>query len=254
MPIDYSKFDKIDCDDEEDDRQSRRDGFTEVLQKCMQQLGDKQASEDSAFAGLRPGELPPLPLDDFDIGAPLGDYPSDLGKGSKGLEFEKLLCEARQLLLCRLVAQPGASDISRALLLEGELHVLAGRYRKALLAALALTLATGGDGSQPDAGAATGNATVAGVAVGAPRAGSPPEEWAAPAMVIEMVASYQLGDRDHAVAIRNRLKEMNRNSLSQHLQKRFDGTSEILDVVPQFLNYLKSAEQEKEANSLFDLQ
>jgi len=73
-------------------------------------------------------------------------------------------------------------------------------------------------------------------------------------MVIEMVAAYQLGDRDHAVAARNRLKEMNRDSLSQHLHKRFEGTSEILDVVPQFLNYLKNAEQEKEANSWLDLQ
>jgi len=259
MPIDYSKFDKIDCDDEEDDRQARRDGFTEVLQKCMQQLGDKQAADDSALAGLRLGEFPAplessLAPDDFDIGAPPGDFPGDLGKGSKGLDLGKLLSEARQLLLFRLVARPGASDIPRALLLEAELHVLAGRYRKALLAALALKLVTGGDGSQPDAGAASGNATVAGVAVGVPNAGSPPEEWAAPAMVIEMVAAYQLGDRDHAVAARNRLKEMNRDSLSQHLHKRFEGTSEILDVVPQFLNYLKNAEQEKEANSWLDLQ
>lgn len=255
MPIDYSKFDKIDCDDEEDDRKARNDGFTEILQQCMHQLGEKQAAEDSAFAGLRPGALPPpvsssIPPDDFDIGAPPLDFPgdfgssADLGRGSQGLEFDKLRSEAWQLLLSRLVVRPGAANISRVLLLEAELHVLAGRYRQALLAALALSLATGSDDTQANAKAASGVATVSGVAIGLHSAGSPPEEWVAPALVIEMVAAYQLGDRDHAVAVRDRLKEMSRDSLSQHLRKRFEGTSEILDLVPQFLNYLKAAEQE----------
>merc|ERR1712118_262338 len=70
----------------------------------------------------------------------------------------------------------------------------------------------------------------------------PPEEWAAPALVIEMVAAYQLGDREHALATRDVLKEMRRDSLSEHLKKRFEGTSEILELVPQFLSLLKAAD------------
>lgn len=249
MPIDYSKFDKIDCDDEEDDRKTSDAGFRDILQQCMQQLDEKRAAEEGVLSGLRPGELPSpfgsgIPPDDLDIGAHPGEFPGDfgagLGSGSKPLELEKLRSEAWELLLTRLVARPGAADIPRALLLDGELHLLGGRFRQALLAALALSFAAGSDGCPSHSSAGGGGAA------GLHSAKGLCKEWMAPAMVIEMVAAYQLGDRDHAAAVRDRLKEIPHDSLSQHLQKRFEGTSEILELVPQFLNYLKAAEQEKQ--------
>ena len=62
-------------------------------------------------------------------------------------------------------------------------------------------------------------------------------------MLLILVSSYQLGDREHAVVTRDQLAGMRRDFLSTHLQKRFYGTSEILELVPQFLSLLQNAEE-----------
>jgi len=103
------------------------------------------------------------------------------------------------------------------------------RYRQALVAALAVQIATA-DEHDSSGKWAFG-------------------EWTAPTMVIEMVCNYQLGDRDRAVELRNHLQPMDRGALSQHLAKRFEGTSEVLELVPQFLNFLQSAEQQELADA-----
>merc|ERR1712129_553665 len=70
----------------------------------------------------------------------------------------------------------------------------------------------------------------------------------------EMVCSYQLGDRDHAVQLRETLKSMDRSSMSEHLAKRFDGTCEVLELVPAFLNLLKACERPRNSRSSRDSQ
>merc|ERR1712100_147206 len=66
----------------------------------------------------------------------------DLGGGSRPLDLLSLQKQAMQLLLTRLICRPGASNIARALLLDAELDLLSCRYQQALIAALALKLAT----------------------------------------------------------------------------------------------------------------
>jgi len=238
-PIDYSRFDKIGSDDEEDAPAGGADRarLNEALQQCLQQIGKQNGTERGEPAAA---SLPSMSRGRALLG---GDEAADpfgrsLGVGgapgpdlfaagaSRGLELAALRKEAWRLLVSRLVVRPGAAGATRALLLEAELHLVACRYRQALVASLALGLATSRE--QPGAG--------------------PPEEWAVPAMVVEMVAAYQLGDREHAIATRDRLKALDGPcpTLSQHLRKRFEGTSEILDLVPHFLNMLQassSAEQ-----------
>ena len=131
----------------------------------------------------------------------------DAGGGSRPLDLAALHDQAFRLLLTRLVCQPGASNIARALLLDAELELLACRYQQALVTTLALKLAT----SQENPTALSSQGTrqlcrTGGVA-------EPPEDWLAPALVIEMVAAYQLGDRQHAVATSERLKDIRRQGL-----------------------------------------
>lgn len=244
MPIDYSKFDNIGSDDEDDVRDPK-DNLAEVMQQCLRQLGERSTNSgekgpsgasfgDSLFPysdpgyALDPGAPDPF-ADDIDYG--LGEG----GGSSRALDLVALRDEAFKLLLNRLICRPDAANVARTLLLESELDLLACRYNQALVGALALKLAT----TRGSCYAASKSVTqrvnlslVSGVA----------EEWAVPAMVIEMVASYQLGDREHAVDVRDQLRDMPKDSLSQHLQKRFDGTSEILELVPQFLSLLKAQE------------
>jgi len=253
MPIDYSKFDNIGSDDE-DDVKDPKDNLAEVMQQCLRQLGERSANSgeknpsgasygDSLFPyadpgfALDPGAPDPF-ADDMDFG--LGDC----GGSSRALDFSALRNEAFKLLLNRLICRPDAANVARTLLLESELDLLACRYHQALVGAVALKLATTrGSSFAPSKSAATQRInlleTISGVA----------EEWAVPAMVIEMVAAYQLGDREHSVDVRDQLQAMPKESLSQHLQKRFDGTSEILELVPQFLSLLKAAEADKAADT-----
>jgi len=235
MPIDYAKFDHIGSDSE-DEAKPPKDDFQDIMQKCLRQLGQKEAAGADC---LDPG----YNFDPGDIGAPdpFTDDPMSMFGGGSGsdrsgaLDFTALHEEAFQLLLTRLVCQPGASSTSRALLLEAELDLLACRYQQALVGALALKLAT----ARADADVDT---TPHGTRQLRRRQGEPPAELAA-ALVIEMVSAYQLGDREHAVATRDQLAGMRRDLLSTHLQKRFDGTSEILELVPQFLSLLQKAEE-----------
>mmetsp|Transcript_62438 Transcript_62438/g.173028 ORF Transcript_62438/g.173028 Transcript_62438/m.173028 type:complete len:236 (-) Transcript_62438:60-767(-) len=224
MPIDYSKFDGI-GDDEEEEEERRAGGpgrgggdLTQLLQ-ALQQLGEERGAGPPEVSALDP--LPPTPLAD-----PLDDY--DSAGSSRPLDIEGLRAEAWQLLVSRLVLRPGAATVQRRLLLEAELHLVASRYQEALVAALALQMA--GDGG------------------GAGSAGLPGGPWAVPAAVVEMVGSYQLGDRDRAVVLRNSLRKADRSMLSEHLQKRFEGTSEVLELVPEFLNLLKAAERDERAS------
>lgn len=248
MPIDYSKFDNIGSDDE-DDVKEPKDNFAEVMQQCLRQLGERSAANgeklssgpdygdgffpcaDPGFA-LDPGAPDPF-ADDLDFGFGEG------GGSSRALDFTALRDEALKLLLKRLICRPDAANMARTLLLESELDLLGCRYHQALVGAVALKLATT-RGSSFSASKSTTQrislSPVSGVA----------EEWAVPAMVIEMVATYQLGDREHAVVVRDQLKAMPMESLSQHLQKRFDGTSEILELVPQFLSLLKAADPQSQ--------
>eukprot|EP00747_Dinoflagellata_sp_TGD_P169127 gnl/TRDRNA2_/TRDRNA2_197266_c0_seq1.p1 gnl/TRDRNA2_/TRDRNA2_197266_c0~~gnl/TRDRNA2_/TRDRNA2_197266_c0_seq1.p1 ORF type:complete len:222 (+),score=64.46 gnl/TRDRNA2_/TRDRNA2_197266_c0_seq1:83-748(+) len=221
MPIDYSKFDSIvDSDEEEDTTKDRRLAENaEALHKCLRELGGAKASQasDASFAPCPP------PAED-DLLDPWCDQEATDAFASRPLDLEVLQQEAWLLLVGRLVTRPGsAAGIARDLLLEAELHLMSSRYREALTAAFALSMT----------------------------AASPPEAWAAPALVVEMVASYQLGDRDRAVGVGDRLKAMDRSTLSQHLQVRYKGTVDVLELVPQFLSLLKSKESEKAAGEEF---
>merc|ERR1712039_398576 len=148
-------------------------------------------------------------------------------------------------LCTRLVVRAaGASTLPRALLLEAELHMIASRYRQALVAAIALQLATtpaGGPGGCFDrkSGESEGLAKTT---------------FATAAAVVEMVSCYQLGDRERAVQLRETLRtvipqaasELDPNiQISQHLQARFKGTSEVLELVPGLLELLRRSEEEQ---------
>lgn len=269
MPIDYSKFDGLgDSDDDEDDKRAgnNRGGgggedFEKLLQQCMEQAAKKDGAEQQrqsqreqpdllaaagfGATGRRRGGgggvavAPPAgrggfddeglgSLDPYDDG--FGDFDDGMGS-SRALDLEALRAEAWRLLAARLVAaaaSPAAAS-ARGLLLEAEVHMLASRYRQALVAALAVQLATVDAGGKPDGSRPYG-------------------DWTAPTLVIEMVCSYQLGDRDRAMALRERLEQMDRSGISQHLAKRFEGTCEVLELVPQFLSFLQQAEKDQKAN------
>mmetsp|Transcript_21797 Transcript_21797/g.58252 ORF Transcript_21797/g.58252 Transcript_21797/m.58252 type:complete len:286 (+) Transcript_21797:99-956(+) len=276
MPIDYSKFDGIGDDDDEDDRRGggyRGGGgggggadFEQLLQQCLQQAAEKEGKEPPdllAAAGLGGGPPPPPPIsppppppppcgafgDLMGLGAldPLGAGYGDEGGldgldsglgASRCLDVEAIRAEAWRIFVRRLVSQcaaASAASVPRGLLLEAEVHILAGRYRQALVAAYAVQLAT--------ADATAGPSDARSAAAGA--ADRPYGEWTAPTLAIEMICSYQLGDRDRAVELRTRLQSMDRSMLSEHLAKRFAGTSEVLELVPQFLEFLQAADQEQ---------
>lgn len=268
MPIDYSKFDNIGDSDDEDDRRAGSSGggggggggggagvdFQQLLRELQKSEGKEQGGRVDpgqlpdlyAAAGLggakgsrRKGPAPlapPPPASGMGLGA-LDSYldPYDDGYGgledglgaSRALDYVGLRAEAWQLLCTRLVALAGpAESVPRILLLEAEVHLLASRYRQAVVAGLAVQLATEGtQGSTPE---------------------TPYGEWTASTFALEMVCSYQLGDRDHAVQLRETLKSMDRSSMSEHLAKRFDGTCEVLELVPAFLNLLKAQEQQEQ--------
>lgn len=252
MPIDYSKFDRINCDEDEEDREAGRndrggsDDFAQLLQQCLQNLGDQH--------GDGPGAEPPW------AESPALMPSSDDEEFSRSLDWATLRGEAWRLLCTRLVVHPsGVLGAKRAMLLEAEFHVLAGRYRQALVAALALQLATS------SSGAPGGPQTMQLGGRAVPEL--PGGDWALPASVIEMVSCYQLGDRGRALELREVLHERLQSksqtsgivssgpseasacSLSQHLQRRFEGTSEVLELVPELMNLLRAAEAEAPAGA-----
>uniref|UniRef100_A0A7S0ZTN5 Uncharacterized protein n=1 Tax=Noctiluca scintillans TaxID=2966 RepID=A0A7S0ZTN5_NOCSC len=210
MPIDYSKFDNIEDSDDEPPPPGGKDHGLDFLQQYLKGAEGSGRSDDASLLDHNP----------------YPDLDDDFGGGAERLEncldASPFRDEAWTLLLARLVVNPRAAELPRLLLLEAELQISASRYRDALIAAIAVSLVVGEED------------------VGNWACGKMPEEWAAPVLVIEMVAAYQLGAREHAVELRDQLKTMNRESLSKHLQKRFDGTSEILELVPQFLSMLQS--------------
>lgn len=283
MPIDYSKFDGIGDDDEEEDRNGGRRGdggadFERLLQQCLQQAGDGDGEAPDLFAaaglgggargwpgpGAAGGALapapPPLPPPPPPCGSP---WPGDSGLGSleqlgagldgldgglgasRPLDDEGFRAEAWELLCSRLVVLPGpAAATARALLLEAEVHVLAGRYRQALVAALATQLAAAEAGEVAPRWGAAGRSSGSAAAAAADAAERPFGDMTAPTLALEMLCSYQLGDRTRAVALRDRLKTSDRSLLSKHLARRYEGTCEVLELVPQFLSLLRAAEQD----------
>eukprot|EP00929_Paragymnodinium_shiwhaense_P014319 TRINITY_DN122225_c0_g1_i1.p2 TRINITY_DN122225_c0_g1~~TRINITY_DN122225_c0_g1_i1.p2 ORF type:complete len:230 (-),score=78.03 TRINITY_DN122225_c0_g1_i1:108-797(-) len=226
MPIDYSKFDNIDSDDEDDvpAAQPARGGpgqpdMNELL-RMLQEMGDKEKAGGAAGGKSAPGRR-----------AGAGGFDSDFGladryesEDRKEVDVETMRKVAWQHLLARLVVRPGAASVARALLLEGEVHLISHRYKDALISALALQLLLQ---DEEEEGECTLDRT----------------KWSPPVGVIEMVSSYQLGDRERAVELRDVLRKCDLSSLSAHLKKRFEGTSEVLDLVPQFLNLVKQSEQ-----------
>lgn len=249
MPIDYSKFDSIDEDDEEVDRGTGSGGgdLGLLLEQCMDRLKQEEANERLHKPGSWNPEIGFRPFqhnsdDDFDFGFGLGDdlnhFHDDFGldpmdglddTAESSLDIAALREEAWQLALSHLVARPGGVTFDivsslGSLLLEAEVFIQGRRYHQALLASLALQLISG-EALSPGEGVLAGN-----------------EQWAVPASVVEMICCYQLGDRVRAVALRDCLQDADRSSLSKHLSERFEGTSEVLEFVPQFLSYLKQAE------------
>lgn len=179
-------------------------------------------------------------------GDDFGDPLQDADYESSSLDMEALRKQAWHLLLGRLVSRPNAAGAARALLLEAELLLMAYRYEEALVASLAIQIARApAPCTAADAGALawrTGGRWSAEDVVGHSET---TDEWTAPALAIQMVSCYQLGDRGRAAELRDQLQLLDRGSLSEHLEKRFTGTSEVLDLVPQFMNLLKAAEEER---------
>lgn len=250
MPIDYSKFDSIGEDEDEEVHRENGSGgsdFGFLLEQCMDRLKQEEMNEQLQKVQSWGPESCMGPLqrnsdEDFDFGFGLGDelddYYGDLGgdpmdgfdeDAVSSLDMAAFREEAWQLALSRLVAPPIDTLLSlRGLLLEAELLIQARRYREALLAALALQLLI-------EEALVPGEALVAGSG-----------QWAIPAGVVEMICCYQLGDRIRAVALRECLQDADRSWLSKHLAERYEGTSEVLEFVPQFLSYLKQAERSTE--------
>eukprot|EP00440_Ansanella_granifera_P025007 gb/GFBE01027160.1/.p1 GENE.gb/GFBE01027160.1/~~gb/GFBE01027160.1/.p1 ORF type:complete len:278 (+),score=66.79 gb/GFBE01027160.1/:1-834(+) len=271
MPIDYSKFDGIGEDDEDDlgcsqiNSASQSGGdLHELLEQCIDRLSwedqeerqQKVGGQGRPKEGTRSGAGLCDDDDDFGLGYNFGDAYGDdfddLGdfgldgfggsSASQSLDIASLRDEAWQLLLRRLIVPAGGTSLGSAsgprnLLLEAELQLLARRYRPALLAALALQLLTDSSLLGLD-GAAKVADTKAVLDMESDTVD--PACWAVPAAVIEMVCSYQLGDRNRAVLLRDCLQMVDRSLLSRHLERRFQGTAEVLELVPQFLNLLKA--------------
>ncbi|CAJ1340743.1 unnamed protein product, partial [Effrenium voratum] len=199
MPIDYSKFDDI-----EDEEEAEGD-----WRQLLEQLS-RQAPPDP-----RSGRW-----EDFgdDLGYDLGYdlEPEDPGMESYELDFQDLHQEAWCLLRRRLVGSAfGAASVRRRLLLEAELCLRRRKHRPALLAALALRFCCDAEGQVPE------------LSEQKPEEDNP-QCWVTPAAVVEMVCAYQLGDRDHAALLRDALLAADRSLLSRSLEKRFQGTAEGL--------------------------
>eukprot|EP00438_Fugacium_kawagutii_P005518 Skav227062 [mRNA] locus=scaffold72:970375:972736:- [translate_table: standard] len=147
--------------------------------------------------------------------------------------------QALQLLMRRCITSPfAAKTLPRRLLLDGEaeLRLRSRQHREALLCSLALRCAVGSDEDLPE------------LPEDAPSTEEEPrraECWLVPAAVIEMVCAYQLGDRDHAVRLRNALMAVDRSILSEQLSLAQLGSNrslrQVLDFVPQFLNLLNAS-------------
>eukprot|EP00927_Polykrikos_kofoidii_P076194 TRINITY_DN7299_c0_g1_i1.p1 TRINITY_DN7299_c0_g1~~TRINITY_DN7299_c0_g1_i1.p1 ORF type:complete len:303 (-),score=31.61 TRINITY_DN7299_c0_g1_i1:409-1221(-) len=259
MPIDYSRFDNIGSDDDDDPppiRQGgRSDGGGDIAQllRALQQTGSSGGTggsqrPSSAQGGAsgesdiwrqlgRRGENEGLDFDPYDGFGLGGDTGADVTRNE--LNMDALRKEAWQHLLSKMVTMPECASIASGLMLEAELHLIANRFRRALIAALALELlgeeaTVSGVGSD---GAGLGVADPLDGGVGAF------SNYVVSSRVVQMVASYQLGDRDRAEELRETLAQSDRSLLSAHLVQRYTGTSEVLDLVPQFLNLMKAAEQ-----------
>merc|ERR1712098_620208 len=109
--------------DDEEDCKAPKENFQEIMQQCLSQLGKRQnAGEDCLDPGygLDPGDIDaPDPFSDDPRNFGFGS--GDAGEGSRPLDLAALHDQAFHLLLTRLVCQPGASNIARALLLDAEL-------------------------------------------------------------------------------------------------------------------------------------
>ena len=216
MPIDYSKFDI------EDD--SDGDEFRQMLEQLT-----REVAQNDMPSPRWPGDEMGMDLG-FDLGYEMDDPGFD---ESEKLDFPELRDQAWQLLLRRCTTSPfPAKTIPRRLLLEAELRLARRQHQEALLCSLALRYAVGVEDDLPELPERTPSMDVEDLAA---------ECWLVPAAVIEMVCAYQLGDRDHAVRLRDALMLVDRSILSKHLEKRFEGTAEVLDFVPQFLNLLNGS-------------
>lgn len=236
MPIDYSKFDGCGEDEDGDEDILDRGDWQKLLELVRAEAAPDARDTD-------PRRRTGLFEDGFDFGAELGyDLGCDLGVEqpdmedvSVSLDFDTLREEAWQLLWKRLLsprtAALGAQSVQRALLLEAELLLRQRKHHEAFLAAWALRFSSGDEAQVPSLAAELPQLV--------PAAPVPPECWLASCAVIEMVCAYQLGDREHAVVLREALLQADRSLLSRHLQKRFEGTAEVLDFVPQFLSLLQ---------------
>ncbi|CEM02403.1 unnamed protein product [Vitrella brassicaformis CCMP3155] len=117
---------------------------------------------------------------------------------------------AKQLLKWPLIADP-----IEGLILHGELCLYVYQHRDALLSALAARRLLGRETARIQA--------------------------------IMMVAAYQLNDKITAVAIRDRFDKGGVNQLSDPLQKKYEGTCEVMEFFPKFMEALMaSAEANKQ--------
>lgn len=263
MPIDYSKFDNIGCSDDEDDGARAGGGaagvggedWTELIRSLQQRAGEQGAPVAppeplAASCPWDPSELNPMlhQDDEDDMLASLG---ADRGGDCK-LDFDELGAEARRRLIRMMLVPQGLRSV-RALMMHAELYLASLHYRESLVTALVLQLVLGGgtavavprassrhSASQGGWWGSAGTAAAAAAAASASAAGLR-DEWAAPITGIKMIACYQLGDRVQAVTLRTQLQDMDCTSCSQYLRGRIDGTSEVLDLVPQFLDLLQAA-------------
>ncbi|CAK9005927.1 unnamed protein product [Durusdinium trenchii] len=219
MPIDYSKFDDI-----EDDLDG--DEWRQMLEELTREVAcDRMSSP-------RFGDEMGMDLG-FDLGYDMEMDDPGLEE-SERLDFTDLHDKAWQLLLRRCTTSPfAAKTLPRRLLLEAELRLRGRQHHEALLCALALRFSVGVEEEVPELPETAPSTDV-------DQEELPAECWLVPAAVVEMVCAYQLGDREHAVRLRDALLPVDRSLLSKHLSKRFDGTAEVLDFVPQFLSLLNA--------------
>mmetsp|Transcript_89792 Transcript_89792/g.187659 ORF Transcript_89792/g.187659 Transcript_89792/m.187659 type:complete len:284 (-) Transcript_89792:636-1487(-) len=270
MPIDYSKFDSIDDSDEDMPGPVTSSGpniaagqdLHRLLQDALRQAADKDCNSEDPQIGGRSANVRSAgniyrnlgagdPYDDFDYepddlydeGGMGNMYDEDnldesLGR-SQPLDYSEYRVEAWKMLCLRLTtSSTPAAVVPSCLLYEAEAHLVTQRFKQALIAALAVQMATAGQApsqsqSQSSRG---GSAATPSLLYG---------DWSASTMVIEMVCNYQLGDRDRAISLRSQLQQMDQSLLSGHLAKQFKSTSEVLDLVPQFLTMLQAAEQKE---------
>mmetsp|Transcript_22065 Transcript_22065/g.40542 ORF Transcript_22065/g.40542 Transcript_22065/m.40542 type:complete len:253 (-) Transcript_22065:14-772(-) len=241
MPIDYSKFDAIDSDDDEEPRSSKSDSFEKLMQSLQELARSKEGEVGGGKKGVPPapsgdpfgayfgGALHPPPCEAPD---PMGfddmfNERSHLGSGLDpyadkiDLDLDAFKAEALELVVARFVSLGSAVNAAVSFQIESE-QLLHGRsFRKALVAAVALSMIAESKRREIR---------------------SCKDAWVVSALVVEMVASYQLGDRDRAIELRDRLQGMRQDGLSPELKKSFQSTSEVLELVPNLLNLLQAAE------------